>query len=201
MLRRTLAAGLLAMLGLCPAVPGTSVAGIRGFALGLSTGGGVALTESPYFPLKAQPLGYAQFITEVPIAGPLGMGLSLGYHGVGPSNAAAGFLYRGHHGADAGLHLFARGRLATTGALDLFGGTRVGAAIAFDVYSLTELLFFYPSLRIAPYAEVHFPRLGPHTFELSVPWQWDFRKDLDASASVGLGLTWRWYPGKKRPPQ
>lgn len=191
-----LAAGLLAAM-LCLAASRGGAEGIRGFALGVDAGGGVSLTESPNFPLKAQAFGSAQLLLEYPLAGFLGMGFSLGWHWVGPSDAAGGFVYRGHDGLEAGLHFSGRGQLAG-GALDLFGGTRLGATVSFDAYSLSQLLFFYPSLALEPFLEFHFTRLGPHTFELGLPLQWHFRKDLDLSASLGLELGWRWYVGQKR---
>jgi len=188
------------MLSLLSAVAGTASAEIHGFALGAGTGVEVVMTESPYFPLKAQLRVFAQLVTEFPIAGPLGMGLSLGYHGVGPSAAAAGFVYRGHAGLDTGLHLFVRG-LMTTGIVDLFGGVRSGVEANFDEYNLTQLLFFYPSLLVEPYLEFHFPPLGAHTFSLGLPVHWYFRKDLNVSPAIGLGLTWRWYPGQRGKPE
>jgi hypothetical protein len=177
----------------------TPALSIRGVALGAGGGGGAALTRSPYFPLKAQPWYAVGLDLEVPLIRWLGLGFGLSFRGTGPSNAAAGFLYRGHHGLDAILFAYGRGRLSRAGnRLDLIGGIAAGASANFEVYSMTELLFFYPSLLLEPYLEFHFPRMGRHTFSLCLPARLDFRKDLDLSASVGLGLRWRWYPGWKK---
>jgi hypothetical protein len=177
----------------------TPALSIRGVALSAGGGGGAALTRSPYFPLKAQPWYAVGLDLEVPLIRWLGLGFGLSFRGTGPSNASAGFLYRGHHGLDASLFAYGRGRLSQAGnRLDLLGGIAAGVSADFEFYSLTELLFFYPSLLLEPYLEFHFPRLGKHTFSLSLPARLEFRKDLDFSASVGLGLRWRWYPGWKK---
>jgi hypothetical protein len=185
------------LLALFP-VPARASSPIRGTALGAYAGGGVLLADSPYFPTKAQPWWSAGFALEVPLGGPWGLGFSLGFHQSGASNAAAGFLYRGFYGLEAGAYILSRSLQAgTEGGPMLLGGMALGASASFEAYSMTELLFFYPSFLFEPYLELHLPRLGRHTFGLGLPYRVHFRKDLTISASLGLNLRWRWYPKGK----
>jgi hypothetical protein len=180
---------------LVPAAARRIASPIRGLALGAGEGAGVALARSPYWPLNVQPWYTVNLSLDVPVVSFFGLGFSLGFRGTGDSDPATGVLYRGHHGLETGAYLYGRGRLARAGdRLDLLGGIIAGSSANFEVYSLTELLFFYPSVLVEPYLELHFPRLGAHTVSLSLPARLDFRRDLELSASVGLGLRWRWYP-------
>ncbi len=196
---RPLFAMLFAALSALFPVSASPFSPIGGLALGAFAGGGVALAESPYFPLKAQPWWSTALALEVPLGSQLGLGFSLGFHQAGASDAAAGWLYRGYHGLEVGAYLLGRGLLAgAEGRPVLLGGMAVGATASFEVYSRTELLFFYPSLLLEPYLELHLPRLGRHTFSLGLPNRVHFRKDMDMSASLGLNLRWRWYPRWKK---
>jgi hypothetical protein len=185
---------LLAALPALSAVP-AGADWIRGPALGAGFAAGAALSDSPYWPAKAQTQLSLRLLLETPLVGFLGLGFSLGYHLADESNAAAGFLYRGHHGLEAGTCLLLRSRLA---AARPRGGLAVGGSANFDVYNRTELLFFYPSLTAESYLEL--PIEGPprHTLSFGLPCRLDFRRDLDLAASVGLELSWRWYPRWKK---
>ena len=184
---------------LVPAAARRIASPIRGLALGAGEGAGVALARSPYWPLNVQPWYTVNLSLDVPVVSLFGLGFILGFRGAGASDPVTGVLYRGHHGMETGAYLYGRGRLARAGdRLDLLGGILAGGSANFEVYSLTELLFFYPSLLVEPYLELHFPRLGAHTFSLSLPARLDFRRDLELSASVGLGLRWRWYPKHRK---
>jgi hypothetical protein len=199
---------LLAALALAAALPAAAdtlqegtytpspAATIHGLALGAYAGGGVSFAASPYFPLKTQPWWSSGLALELAMGSQLGLGLSLGYHQAAVSSAAAGWVYRGYLGLEAGAYLFGRGPHPTASErLELVGGLAVGASARFDTYTRTELLFFYPSLWFEPYLEFHSPRLGRHTLSLGLPNQIHFRKDMDMSASLGLNVRWRWYPG------
>jgi hypothetical protein len=180
------------------AIPDSPFLPARGPILGLGLELGSALARSPYWPLNAQPRFASSLSLEVPLSGIAGLGFTLGYHGMGSSPPSAGVLYRGHSGLEAGAYLAGHGRLGRGGErLRLRGGLQAGASASLDTYSQTELLFFYPSLLLEPCLELHFPRLGAHTFSLSLPARLDFRRDLELSASAGLGLRWRWYARPK----
>lgn len=135
-----------------------------------------------------------RLLVEFPLAGPLGLGFSLGYHLIDESSPVAGVLYRGHNGLEVATCLLLRSALAAGRPR---GGLAAGGSASFDVYNRTELLFFYPSLIFEPYLEL--PSDGPprHTFSFGLPFRLDFRRDLELSASVGLELAWRWYPAWK----
>ncbi|OHD26184.1 MAG: hypothetical protein A2064_10720 [Spirochaetes bacterium GWB1_66_5] len=164
---------------------------VRGPALAVGVSAGAGAAKSPYWPAKAQSWLSTRLLVEAPLAAFLGLGFSLGYHLVDDSNTAAGFLYRGYNGLEAGTCLLLRSRLAPDRPR---GGIAVGGSASFDVYNRTELLFFYPSLTAEPYLEL--PSEGPprHTFGLGLPCRLDFRRDMELSASIGLGVRWRWYP-------
>ena len=202
---------LLAALALAAALPAAAdtpregtpapspAATIHGLTLGAYAGGGASLAASPYFPPKVQPWWSSGLALELAMGSQLGLGLSLGYHQAAVSSAAAGWLYRGYLGLEAGAYLFGRGLLAGGAEQqELIGGVAMGASARFDTYTRTELLFFYPSLLFEPYLEFHSPRLGRHTFSLGLPLQVHFRKDMNFSASLGLNVRWRWYPGWQR---
>ena len=171
----------------------------RGPVLGVGSAAGVALARSPYWPLNAQMWGSLSLSLEVPLASFLGLGFSLGFRGTGASPPSTGVLYRGHYGLETGAYLDGRVRMGRgSERLRLRGGILAGASAALEVYGPTELLFYYPSLQLEPYLELYFPRIGAHTFSLSLPARLDFRRDLELSACTGLGLRWRWYPRHRR---
>jgi hypothetical protein len=185
---------LAAFSALSPA-PSHAASPIGGVALGAGLEGGAAVSNSPYWPAKAQSWLSMRLLVETPLAGPLGLGFSLGYHRAEESNVAAGFLYRGHNGLDAGTYLLLRSGLAAGRPR---AGLAVGGSASFDVYNRTKLLFFYPSLTAEPYLEL--PTEGPprHTLSFGLPCRLDLRRDLDLAASIGLELSWRWYPRWKK---
>jgi hypothetical protein len=193
------ALGLCLLLSVLTAVPVSSKPGRQGLALGAASGGGVALTESFWFPLKAQGFMEAEILAEFPLFSFFALGLSLSYRRTAASNLAGGFLYRGHGGMSPGLYLAAKTAPAVGIArFSLQGGAAAGATASFDRYSLTELYFFYLSIFFEPFLEFHFPRLGPNTFSLAAPLRLDFRRDLDSSFALGLELVWRFYPGARK---
>jgi hypothetical protein len=175
-----------------------SAAPLQGFTLGAGGSGGVALAGGVGFPVKAQPWWASALAVEVPLADMLGLGIFGDFHQVAASGAGGGFLYLGHFGLGAGAYLFGRQQLLQAKRLELLLGVAFGGGASFDLYSLTDLLFFYPSLLLEPYLEFHFLRLAAHTFSLTLPMRLDLRKDLDTAASLGLGLRWRWYPRRQK---
>jgi hypothetical protein len=165
-----------------------------GTALGAGLQAGAAVVRSPLWPVNSQSWISMRLLLETPLADPLGLGFSLSYHFVDESDPVAGVLYRGHNGLEVGACLLFRSVLTSDRAR---GGLGVGGSANFDVYNMTELLFFYPSLIAEPYLEL--PIEGPprHTFSFGLPCRLDYRMDLDLSASIGLEVSWRWYPAWK----
>jgi hypothetical protein len=192
--RLLLAMLLAALSALCP-LPAGAAPDIGGAALSAGFAAGAAVANSPQWPAKAQSWLSVRLQVETPLVAILGLGFFLGYHLIEDSNLASGFLYRGHHGLEAGTVLLLRSSLAAGRPR---GGLAVGGSASFDAYNRTELLFFYPSLTAEPYLEL--PIAGPprHTFGFGLPCRLDFRRDLDFAASVGLEVRWAWYPRWKQ---
>jgi hypothetical protein len=170
---------------------------LRGPALGFGMEVGAALARSPYWPLKDQAWLSTRLMLEIQLAGILGLGFSLGYHVADDSDPAAGYLYRGHNGMEVSTYLLLRPVLAAEQPRARVGCI-LGGSANFDMYNHTELLFFYPSLMAEPYIELPTEVPPRITFCIGLPFRLDFRRDMDLSSSVGLGLRWRWYPKWRR---
>jgi len=186
-------AALGALAALSPASAG-ALSPARGAALGAGLQAGAAVARGPLDPAGAQTWLSTRLLLELSLARVLGLGFSLGYHLADESAPVAGVLYRGHHGLEFEIYLLLRSALTADRAR---AGIAAGGSANFDVYNLTELLFFYPSLAVGPYLEL--PVAGPprHTFSFALPCRLDFRRDLELSASIGLQVSWRWYPAWK----
>jgi hypothetical protein len=166
---------------------------IGGSALGAGLQAGTAVVRSPQDPANVQSWLSMRLLLELPLAGVLGLGFSAGYRFADESNPATGVLYRGHNGLEVASYLLLRSALHADRPAAR-AGIAMGGSASFDVYNRTELLFFYPSLSAEPYLEL--PMAGPprHTLSFGLPCRLDFRRDLEVSASIGLALSWRWYP-------
>ena len=183
---------LLALLALGAAAPQPSGA-IDGFALGAGFNGAVALTRRELLPAKAQAAGSLALLIDIPLYSSLFFEAAWQLHGVLASSLSGGFQYRGHWGN--ALRLAAGGGFALphSGALSLELGASAGASLNVDRYALTRLSFFYPGVFLEPYLELYWSRLGKNSFKAVLPLDWYFRKDLEISLSIGIGLQWRYY--------
>jgi hypothetical protein len=186
---------LMAALAVLLPLQAAADAPLRGAALGAGVEMGADLVRSPLWPANAQSRISLRLLLETGLYGPLGLGFALGYHFVDASDPAVGVLYRGHHGLEVAANLLLRSALAPDRPRL---GLAAGGSANFDLYSRTELLFFYPAIMIEPYLEL--ATLGPprHAFGLGLPCRWSFRRDLEVSGSIGLALSWRWYPGWRK---
>ncbi len=184
---------LLAALWALSPMPAGAASPAGGPALGGGLEVGAALARSAYWPLKEQSWLSTQLMLEIPLADVLALGFSLGYGYFSDSNAAAGFLYRGHNGLEAAAYLVFGPALAARRPRTRVG-MAIGGSVNFDAYNRTELLFFYPSLTAEPFLELPIEAPPRHSFSFGLPCRLSYRRDLDLSASVGLGLRWRWYP-------
>ncbi len=176
-------------------IPARAAEPIRGAALGIGMETGALLVRYEDEPVGAQSWISLRLLLETALAGPLGLGFSLGYHFVDESDPATLLLYRGHHGLEIAAELLLRSGLAADRPRF---GLAAGGSASFDMYNRTELLFFYPTVMAEPYLEL--PIEGPprHTLSLGLPCRLNFRRDLELSGSVGLALSWRWYPKWKK---
>ena len=167
--------------------------------LGLTSRAGANFTRDPRFPTKGQTdLAVGGLIEFVPLSF-LGIGTELGYHWTKPSNLDGGFRYRGHAGWDLRLYVMLRYlRLAESSKLLLFLGSNQGVTARLDHYDLTTLHFFYLGVFLHPYLELGLVELPVLSFQLSLPFEYYFRKDRDLSTSIGVGVAVRYSPLRKR---
>lgn len=142
-----------------------------------------------YLP-KAQLGGEAGLNLLFPVNRWLALGGSAGILGANASDMLGGFGYRSFIGGFLGFVAEASAPLASwtyVGALR--GGGRLGALANIAGYSDTTLAFFFPSIALDGFL-VWTPAAVPFLdFGLTVPLRIHFRRDMQFSGSVGLGLT------------
>ena len=168
----------------------------RPLSLSFGAASGAALTRDERFPIKPQwdiNLGAG---ADLPIGGPISLGLGLAFHHTTPSSLEGGFLYRGHSGMDYRLYLTAERILLPFRLRDfrIYPGISAGFLARYDKYELTTLYFFYPGIFLQPFIEVG--KAGRLSLIVSLPLHYYFRRDLKLSLSAGLGLSLRWYMRK-----
>ena len=165
------------------------------FSVGADGRLGSAFAKDPRFPVKPQTdVGIAASLEFLPFEF-LGLGASLGYHWTKDSNLQGGFLYRAYSGADLRIFLSSRFLTIIDGqAIRLQLGANVGALMRLDHYDLTTLYFFYWGLFIHPFLEMGFRGLPLLAVQFALPFDYYFRKDLDVSTSIGVGVNLRLYP-------
>jgi len=174
------------------------------FSQGLVLGGGTVFSRAPGFGTKPQ--GMVEAELENLLSGrSFGGALILGLHSAAPSGIRGGYGYRGWEGMHLRLsgEMYlspARRRVGGEGNPDAASGGMLlrpgfGAALGgfFSMYRHTEILFFYPSLRLQPFADLIPPR-SLVRLRFALPVEVFFRRDLDVSWAVGLGAAgvFRW---------
>ena len=174
----------------------TPLMGITGPALGLGTHGGVALTDHPddFFTPKTQAVGAITALLDEPLFATLSLGVGLQLHTITSSRLTGGWSYRSHWGG--GLRLSAGYGVqlpVSSRPLQLELGASVGGSFNFDLYTWTSLYFYYPGVFLEPYLEFYNPKREKHSFTLILPIDYYFRKDLEFSGTIGIGLLWRYY--------
>jgi hypothetical protein len=174
----------------------TPLSGITGPVLGVGIHGGVALTDHPdeFFTPKAQAVGAVTALLDIPLFSSLSLGVGLQLHSAMASSLSGGWRYRSHWGG--GLRLSAGGGLQLSSAsrpLQLELGASVGGSFNFDLYTWTTLFFYYPGVFFEPYLEFYNQKRAKHSFSLVLPIDYYFRKDLDFSGAIGIGVVWRYY--------
>jgi hypothetical protein len=163
--------------------------------LGLGILGGVAVTDAPgeFFSPKAQAAGALGVLLEVPVHSWLPIGIAVQLHATTVSGLSGGWGYRSHWGGDLRLSGGYRwGPSAPPDSLQLRFGLSAGASLNFDLYTWTTLYFFYPGVFLEPHLELHSPAMKRHSIALVLPIDYYFRRDLDFSGSIGLGVFWRY---------
>ena len=109
---------------------------------------------------------------------------------VAPSDSSGGFLYRGYSGGAIGFLAVFSGVLVASPRLgEIRGGAGVGMGAALPSYWYTTLAFFYLEPRVEGLLAWTPAGLPSFTFELLVPVAAQLRRDLDYSASGGVGIS------------
>jgi hypothetical protein len=131
-------------------------AGKKPLSLSFGAVGGGGLTRDERFPMKPQldiNLGAG---IDLPLGGPISLGLGLYFHKTYASSLEGGFLYRGHSGMDSRLYLTAERILLPLRLRDLriYPGLSAGFLARYDKYQLTTLYFFYPGIFLQPFVEI-----------------------------------------------
>jgi hypothetical protein len=189
----TLFASLLLVCGLLLPAPAEAA---DGPALGSGILGGVSVTDAPgdFFTPKAQAVGAVNVLLDIPLFSGVFLGLGFQLHDTLASSLSGGWSYRSHWGG--GLRLSAGYGLGISDSsrpLELELGASAGGSANYDVQTWTTLYFFYPGIFLEPYLELHKQKWGRHSFTLILPLDYYFRKELDFSASIGIGVIWKYY--------
>ncbi len=158
-------------------------------------GGDMSMARDIRFPTKVQMGGNLGLMFELPIIVPLSLGSSLAVHNTLASSLQGGILYRGFSGTDLRLFASVKGLIYIgPGRFDLYIGASGGGSARYDRYDYTMLYFFYPGIFLEPFLEMHITKRGMHSFQLSLPLDLFFRKDLAMHGSFGIGIMWKIYP-------
>jgi len=167
---------------------------LAGPALELGLLGRAVFTRGESLPLKVQAAGAASLRGEIPVMPSAALGLGLDGHDTLGSSLAGGWQYSGHLGCGLRLYGRVRGPLgSTSGGRTPYLGAATGVSLNYDRHTYTDLYFFYPGWFLEPQLELQLRPGGRSGLALSLPLDVFFRKDLDLSVAVGLGVSWRLY--------
>jgi hypothetical protein len=176
-----------------------AIAPLPALSIGLNGTGTAQILSVEGFGPKLQFGGGGSLQLGIPILDWLDLEVSLGLLGLAPSDSTGGFTYRGLCGGNFGVSAEA---YATIGPWERFGQLRagggLGAAAVVARYEYTTLYFFYPEIRADGFLEydpAFLPSLG---LRLSIPVSVQFRRDVDYSVALGLGLGITWQFRKAR---
>jgi hypothetical protein len=159
---------------------------------GISARGSLISSSARGFEGKTQGGSFFE-LSNTLSGGTAGADITIGYHSVGASDLSGGYGYRGY----SGVHLFLSGEWYRTAGRSLrrpesstaairpgIGG---GAGGFFSLYEHTDILFFYPALRLMVFSDLFFPS-SPFSLRYGIPLEVYFRKDLASSFSLGFGV-------------
>jgi hypothetical protein len=176
-----------------------ATAGVHAFSIGLGGTGSVTMSSGQGFGPKLQYGGGASVEFMFPILDWLLFESSIDLFTVAPSDVSGGFLYRGYSGAAVAFMVQAVAPIVSSpgfGAMRLGGG--LGAAGALPSYWYTTLAFFYLEPRIEGLLDWQPAGLPNFDFQLVLPVRMQLRRDMDYSASAGLGVTVLYRFGKAK---
>jgi len=156
---------------------------------GLSSRGSFLVSRMEGFSLKSQRDNALELATLMEFSR-LSLSALLGWHGIEPSNLAGGWGYRGLEGTHGRIQMefplqIHEERQREPGFVQ--AGWGIGAGGFFSRYKETDQVIFYPSALISLYLDVYV--LSPYVrIRYTLPAEWYFRKDLEASFSMGIGI-------------
>ncbi len=160
-----------------------------GLAIEVGGNGGALVLSTVGFQPKAQLAGDLWAGVSVPITSWLSIAATVGALGANPSDAQAGFAYRGFSGGDLAMAVAVRFPVATWKSVgELGAGGDAGMAGVLAVYQYSSLYFFYPELRFDGFVDFRPAGFRALTLRLLVPYRAGLRKDLYYAMSLGLGL-------------
>lgn len=162
--------------------------------MGLSGVGTVTMSAGQGFGPKLQYGGGISIDFVFPILDWLRLDTSIEGFTVEPSDISGGFLYRGYSGGAMAIMAQAGRVIVSTPSLGLMRlGGGIGIAGALPSYWYTTLAFFYLEPRAQALLDWQPAGLPRFDFQLSVPFAFQLRRDLDYSMStgVGIGVTYR----------
>ncbi len=182
-------------------------AGSLDFAQGLALRGSAAFSQAGGFGRKAQGLAAVELENTLS-GGTFGGTLTVGYHSAAASGIDGGYAYRGWDGVHLWLtgEVYAgpnppvkpgsggaaangkRGPAPDSGRPAVRPGLGAGIGGFFSMYENTENLFFYPALRLLPFADLFFPG-SLFRLRFASPLELYLRRDLDSSFSAGMSLS------------
>ena len=167
-----------------------TTAGVQAFSLGLAGTGTVTLSAGQGFGPKLQYGGGFSIDLVFPILEWLRLDTSIEGFTVAPSDVSGGFLYRGYSGGAMAIMVQAGTAIVSSPGLGLIRlGGGLGAAAALPSYWYTTLAFFYPELRAEAIVDWEPSGLPRFDFQILVPVRMQLRRDLNYSASMGIGIS------------
>ena len=173
--------------------------GVHAFSIGLGGTGAVTMSAGQGFGPKLQYGGGASIEFMFPIDAPLVLESSIDLYTVSPSDVSGGFVYRGYSGAAVAVMLQAVTPIVSSpgfGTMYLGGG--LGVAGALPSYWYTTLAFFYLEPRVEGLLDWQPAGLRNFDFQLVLPVRLQLRRDLNYSASAGLGVNVLYRFGKAK---
>lgn len=176
------------------------VSGIDGLALGAGVYSALAITNGvgDYFTTMPQAAVGGSVFLDIPLFSSFSLGLALQVHDTLASPfSSGGWYYKSHWGTGFRTSIGYGILLPSSGPRDLQLGTSLGASFNYDRRTLTSLFFFYPGVYLEPFFEFSSLKPKKYSFTLILPIDYYFRKDLDFSGSIGLGILWRYYLKRK----
>jgi hypothetical protein len=77
-------------------------------------------------------------------------------------------------------------------------GLEAGPRANFAKYRLTDIYFFYLSLKVGPYTEFYFKQAKRWLLRIALPVNVQFRLDTDTDVGLGVGVSLRYRPSFSR---